>query len=101
MIPEVSTMAHTTETRWIVLATDGRHVTLGRHTDPTEEEIEATEAALKRAGRSGWLAVMKGGYYSRRPIELLMVRPLGGPEDAWNDAARAFEAIRRAANGPS
>lgn len=86
------------ETRWIVLASDGRHVTLGRHTDPTEEEIANTEAALTRAGLGGWLAVMRGRYYdARRQPELLMVRSLGNPVDSWEDASDAFESIRKTA----
>jgi hypothetical protein len=85
-----------TETRWIVLATDGRHVTLGRHSDPTEEQIQAAESGLKAAGEAGWLAVMKGQYHSRRPVELLMVRPLGAPAETWEAAIGAFEVVRRA-----
>jgi hypothetical protein len=95
------TLTHAVETRWIVLGTDGRHVTLGRHTDPTEDEIEAAEAALKAAGQAGWLAVMRGRYYSRRSLELVMVRPLGVPGEVWNTATQAFEAARKIALRPT
>jgi hypothetical protein len=39
------------ERRWIVLGTDGRHVSLGRDSDPSPEEIEAAEAALLAQGQ--------------------------------------------------
>jgi hypothetical protein len=84
-----------TETRWIVLCSDGRHSSLGRHSDPTEEELASVAASLTSAGLSGWLAVMKGAYYTRARPELLMVRPLAGEPGAWEEAARAFEAIRQ------
>lgn len=79
------------EVRWIALCTDGRHVTLGRHTDPTEEEIAQAEAKLVAGGLSGWLTVMKGDYYGREKPELMMVRPLGSPGCGFADAATDFE----------
>ena len=88
------------ERRWIVLGGDGRHVTLGRHTNPTQGEIDAAEAALKASGQAGWLAVMQGRYYSRGAVDRLMVRPLACPGDAWDAAARAFETLRQTTLGP-
>jgi hypothetical protein len=85
------------ETRWIVLCTDGRHTTLGRHRDPDEDDIARAGAALAAAGLAGWLAVMKGGYYMGARPELLMVRPLVGDPAGWEGAASAFEAIRQEA----
>ncbi|UFN51591.1 hypothetical protein LPC08_25340 (plasmid) [Roseomonas sp. OT10] len=83
------------ERRWIVLGTDGRHVTLGRHSDPTEEEVLAAERSLSANGLAGWLAVMEGDYYARRGRPgLMMVRPLAAPTGAFKDAAAAFEAAR-------
>ena len=35
-----------TETRWMVLGADGRHVSLGR-TEPSEAEVMATSDALE------------------------------------------------------
>ena len=84
------------ETRWIVLGTDGRHVTMGRHTDPTPEEVEAAERGLAAQGLAGWLAVMKGGYYVRRKPSLMMVRPLANPARPFEEAAAEFEAKRKA-----
>ncbi|MBP0496010.1 hypothetical protein [Roseomonas indoligenes] len=83
------------ERRWIVLGTDGRHVTLGRQSDPTEEEVLAAERSLAAGGLSGWLAVMEGDYYARRDKPaVMMVRSLAAPASTFEDAAAAFEAVR-------
>lgn len=84
------------ETRWIILGTDGRHVTMGRHSDPSAEEIAQAEAGLAAQGLAGWLAVMKGGYYTRRKPSLMMVRPLCGPQRPFAEAVDAFQAARKA-----
>ena len=34
------------ERRWVILAQDGRHVTMGRAAPPSEAEVEAAAAAL-------------------------------------------------------
>ena len=93
-------MERVKETRWIVLCSDGRHTTIGRDRDPDEEDISRASAALAAAGLSGWLAVMKGGYYMRARPELLMVRPLAGEPTGWEGAASAFEALRQEAIRP-
>ena len=92
----------TLERRWIVVGTDGRHVTLGRHSDPTGVEILAAERSLSANGLAGWLAIMEGDYYARceRP-SLMMVRPLASPTGLFEDAAAAFEAARTRALQPA
>lgn len=86
------------ERRWIVLGEDGRHVTLGRHTDPTAEEIVHAGDSLRAAGLGGWLAVMEGVYYgSRGRVSLMMVRELAPCRASWAEAAAAFMNLRRAA----
>lgn len=90
------------ERRWIVLGEDGRHVTLGRHSDPTEAEIAAAGQALAAQGLHGWLAVAEGDYWAKRgSVTLLMVRPLGTPKAAFDAAVAAFEAIRQRALQPA
>jgi hypothetical protein len=84
------------ETRWIVLGTDGRHVTLGLHTDPTQEELAAAEAALAAQGLAGWVVLMKGGCYAQGKPSLMMVRRLANPVRAFEEAAADFEAKRQA-----
>ena len=86
------------ERRWIVLGEDGRHVTLGRHTDPTTEEIGHAGAGLRAAGLGGWLAVMEGVYYrSRGGVSLMMVRELVPCRASWDEAVSAFTDLRRLA----
>lgn len=86
------------ERRWLVLASDGRHVTVGRATDPSPEEIDAAADALGRQGLGGWLAVSEGAYFGDGPIRLMMVRPLVAPTSSWEEALAAFLKWRDAAN---
>jgi hypothetical protein len=91
------TMQAETETRWIVVGTEGRHVSLGR-TEPSEAEITAASDALAAQGLSGWLARMQGDYYSRATITLEPLQRIGTPHDAdWQAALAAFHAARRRA----
>ena len=84
-----------TETRWIVLGTDGRHVSLGR-TEPSEAEITAASDTLAAQGLSGWLARMQGEYYSRGKVTLEPLQRIGAPHDAdWQAALAAFHAARQ------
>ena len=84
-----------TETRWVVLGTDGRHVSLGR-SEPSEAEIATASDALAAQGLSGWLARMQGEYYSRRGMTLEPLQRIGIAHDAdWQAALSAFHAARR------
>ena len=86
-----------TETRWMVLGTDGRHVSLGR-TEPSEAEIATASDALAAQGLSGWLARMQGDYYSRRKVTLEALQRIGIAHDAdWQAALAAFHAARQRA----
>ena len=86
-----------TETRWIVLGTDGRHVSLGR-AEPSEMEVMAASDALAAQGLSGWLARMHGEYYSRRKVTLEPLQRIGVAHDAdWQAALTAFHAARHRA----
>ena len=85
------------EKRWAVIGEDGRHVWLGRHSDPSEEEIAGAETALAAQKLAGWLAVVEGDYWSRRGrLAFVMVRPLASPASAFEAATAAFEAARKA-----
>ncbi|MFC7552328.1 hypothetical protein ACFQU7_08815 [Pseudoroseomonas wenyumeiae] len=67
------------ERRWVILGEDGRHVTLGRASDPSEDEIRRAEEQLRAQGLAGWLAVMQGNPYTGTMPRLMMVRPLAEP----------------------
>jgi hypothetical protein len=91
------TMRTETETRWMVLGTDGRHVSLGR-TEPSEAEITAASDALAAQGLSGWLTRMQGDYYSRGKVTLEPLQRIGADHEAdWQAALAAFHAARRRA----
>ena len=86
-----------TETRWMVLGTDGRHVSLGR-SEPSEAEVMATSDTLAAQGHSGWLARMQGDYYSRRRVMLEPLQRIGADHEAdWELALAAFHAARHRA----
>ena len=88
----------TRERRWIVLGTDGRHTTLGRHSDPTEAEIEEVERLLTAQGMAGWLAVAEGDYWcGRADMAVMEVRPLAHPTENFQAAVTAFMERRRSA----
>ena len=77
------------ERRWIVLVEDGRFSTLGRASDPSEQEILDTEAALTAQAVGGWLCVMQGNPYVGDAPHLMEVRPLGRPTTPFESAAAA------------
>jgi hypothetical protein len=90
-------MSAGTEQRWIVLGTDGRHVSLGR-TEPNEAEVASAIDALAAQGLSGWLAHMQGEYYSRAKVTVEPLRSIGAAHDAdWQAALAAFHAARHRA----
>jgi hypothetical protein len=71
------------ERRWIVLSETGQHATLGRATDPSEEEIGHAESGLVGQGMSGWLAVTEEIYYSADVLLVMQVRELGKSKVPW------------------
>ena len=87
------------ERRWIILAADGRHSTLGRSAPPDEEEVAKAASALAAVGLAGWYVILDGDYWSRRkPVALTIIQPLAHASDAdWAAAVAAFEAMRMAA----
>jgi hypothetical protein len=81
--------------RWIVLGTDGRHMSLGRATPPTDMEIIRVSDALTAQGLSGWLACMQGDYYSRGKVTLAPLKRIGADHEAdWQAALAAFQRLR-------
>ena len=86
-----------TETRWMILGADGRHVSLGR-TEPSEAEVKAASDALAAQGLSGWLARMQGEYYSRGKVTLEPIQRIGAEHEAdWELALSALYAARHRA----
>jgi len=97
----MSRMPMPSERRWIILAQDGWHVTMGRAAPPSEAEITAAAAALTAQGLAGWLATLDGNYWSRRRVALTPVQILGnGAMLDWPAAITASEAARQRALRP-
>ena len=85
------------ETLWIVVGTEGRHVSLGR-SEPSEAEITAASDALAAQGLSGWLARMQGEYFSRATVTLEPLQRIGAEHEAdWQAALSVFHAARHRA----
>jgi hypothetical protein len=82
------------ERRWIILGEDGRFVTLGRASDPSDDEIRDAEKALRDRGLAGWLAVMEGNPNTVAQPTLLMVRPLAEPASTFEQGTAAFRSRR-------
>ena len=85
------------ETRTIILSDDGRHVTLGRHSEPSESEVAAAGAALAGFGMGGWLCTLTGTYYGRRKVTLTCILEVAAPRADFATAETAFHANRKAA----
>jgi hypothetical protein len=64
-------------------------VTLGRASDPSDEEVRSAEEALRAQGLAGWLAVMEGNPYVGAVPKLMSVKPLAEPLVAFEDASSA------------
>ena len=76
---------------WIVLSEDGRHVTLGRASDPDETELVRLAETMRARNLGGWLAVMQGDYHARRAAPtVMMVRALTPVTGDWDAAVAAF-----------
>lgn len=79
----------------IVLAEDGRHVTLGRLTKPSVPEIERSASGLAAQGLGGWLCRLEGDYYGRSPPNLMPIQVLGEPARSVGEAIDSFLDLRR------
>ena len=77
------------ERRWIVVVPDGRFTTLGRDSDPSDDEVKAAEHGLRTQGLAGWLAVMEGNPYLGAAPRLMEVRPLAEPSSPFSEASAA------------
>ena len=83
--------------RTIILAEDGRHVTIGRDSQPSEDEIKRSATALRAANIGAWLATMTGEYYGKGKVGLQMHREISTPKRRYDEAEAAFHTAREAA----
>lgn len=80
----------------MLLDETGGHGWLGRHSDPTDDELAAMAGDLARRGLGAWLCVTQGQYWSEGPFTVFEVRRLadGG---GFAEALERFLARRREA----
>ena len=82
------------ERRWLVVTQDGDHTTLGRHSDPSHEEVAKFGASLDEKCVAGWLVISEGGYYNSEPVTLTMVHRITKRDGDWTEAERRWHQIR-------
>lgn len=81
--------------RYLVVAQDGRHTTLGRATEPDEEALDTAAEGLDSLGLAGWYVLSEGRYYVPEDvISLLPIRRLTSTDGRWDVAVAAFHARR-------
>ena len=78
----------------MVLCEDGRHVWLGRASEPSNEEVTLAERRLTAQNLAGWLSVAEGDYYGTTRMSLLEIRKLGAPASSWDAAVDRFNEAR-------
>ncbi len=93
---QIAARAAAAERRWVILDTLGRHITVGRHSDPSDAELDAAAVALAGEGVGGWLATLTGSYYGRRPVQIHKVAELVAGPVSFDLAAALFQAKREA-----
>ena len=94
----LSLSERTRDRRWAAVGADGRHIWLGRHSDPSDAELAEVTRQLETQGMTAWLAVTEGNYYATKDVlTVLMVRPLTAAGD-WEAAKVAFLRRRAEAN---
>lgn len=89
------------EVRWLVLTSDGRHVTVGRHRVSDKADLVRAAEALEAAGLAGWFVRMSGPYYGGREPELARLRLLTKCCGDWERVVRSFRYLRVQANTSS
>lgn len=81
--------------RYLLIAQDGRHTTLGRHTEPDDETLDTAAEGLDSLGLAGWYVLAEGRYYaSEDSVALLPIRRLTATEGDWEAAVAAFHRRR-------
>ena len=88
------------ESRWRLVGEDGRHVWLGRDSDPTVNELDSLARQLDGQGTAAWLVVMRGDYWSaEQEPEVLVVRLLTRRNGDQESALARWRAARVRATG--
>lgn len=76
--------------RWILLVENGEYSSLSRYREPDDEDFAIVQAALEKAGKAGWIAVMSHSTYEATVPEVVMVKPVRETSTPFEDAVAAF-----------
>jgi len=88
------------EKRWMLLASTGDHSWLGRHSDPSDEELAKLAGQLNQLALTGWLCIAEGDYWADHGHYAVMeVRRLAG-NDEFQVALNIFNEKRAGALRP-
>lgn len=81
------------ETRHILIALDGRHIWMGRHTAPSQEELHKNRVTLEAMGITAWHGTYEGDYWSRKGGKFTDMQLLttGLPGASLEEAVAAFQ----------
>ena len=86
---------------FILLGSDGRYVLLGRHGEPSADEMAQITAHLSAQNLGGWVARMSGDYWHRaRRVRLEQIREVAPSTTNFHHAEAAFQARRTGATAP-
>lgn len=78
--------------RTIFLATDGRHVTLGRGAD--HELPDEIARQVRSLGLRGFVATLAGDYHGGRTVDLFRSSAVDACPSEWDAAVSRFHGIR-------
>ena len=83
-----------------ILATDGRHVLVGRYSQPSEAELAQARDAIAAQGLRAWLVHLHGDRWAKRGPgpQIEMIRALHDDltTDDWATACAAFRVAHKA-----
>lgn len=76
--------------RWIILFESGEYMLMGRHRQPSVDELREMEARMTERSVRGWLAVMDRSEYAPGEPEFVMIKAIGDPLASFEDAVINF-----------
>lgn len=85
-------MTSAPDPRWIIMTEDGRINLIGRHTEPSQAELDRAEMAMEAAGVRGWVAIMDRSAYAPGQPEFTPVKEMRSPVVTFQEAVARFAA---------
>jgi hypothetical protein len=82
-------MTSAPDPRWIVLTEEGHINMIGRHTEPSQAEIERVEIAMGANGVRGWIAIMDRSAYAAGRPEFMVVQEMREPKISFEVVVKA------------